>query len=334
MLQLFFILIVCIVGSSFFSGSETGFVSWNPLKVSHSAAQGNLSARLALYMMNHKDRFLTTILIGNNIFNVGATLAFVNLVLALDRVVPIDLTRLPSPESWILTPVMVVFGEMLPKTLFRIYSFRLTLKAIPILSVLYMLLLPFSMLLSYIAGLFKRLNLVEGQSYRIKVKEEMLLIAGEGARRGTLVGGADQVINNLLEFKERTVREIAISFDEWHKRNGCLKISQPISEIIPVLKNDEDVVLFDDDCSFAAGYARLIDIASGDKNSVIASITRALPRFEASTTLLDCFRVIGPGFPRYSLCVSESGEAYGVIDKTELIRIVFSQREVVSGGAG
>ena len=82
------VLLFCFAGQFLFAGSETGFVSWNTLKVSHRAGEGGLLARWAVFLMNRRDALLAAVLIGNNIFIVGSTLAFLDIFERLSHIVP------------------------------------------------------------------------------------------------------------------------------------------------------------------------------------------------------------------------------------------------------
>ncbi|MBD3392529.1 MAG: DUF21 domain-containing protein, partial [Chitinivibrionales bacterium] len=53
---------VCVAGAFFFAGTETGFISWNPLKVTYRARQGSVAARWALYLMQHRGRVVSAVL--------------------------------------------------------------------------------------------------------------------------------------------------------------------------------------------------------------------------------------------------------------------------------
>ncbi len=319
------VLVFFISGSFFFSGSETGFISWNSLKVAHLAGQGNVAARLALYMMSHRERFLTTILIGNNICSVGATISFVNFFVHLDRLVPLGLARIPSPESWFLTPVMVLFGEMLPKTLYRTYPFRLTIKSIPLLSLFYIVVLPFSALFSSLVGLVKKINLSGEGSYSFKVREEMVLIAGEGARRGTLIGSADALIKNILKLRELTVVDVAVGFQEWRKDKCCLEESQTVAEAISALGHDEEIVVFNNESGTPEGYTSLLEIATAHTDALVVSVTKKMPQCDASLTLLQFVNIIDQDFPRFSVCIGTDGQQKGIVDKMDIIKFVFGK---------
>jgi CBS domain containing-hemolysin-like protein len=235
---------LCLIGSFFFSGAETGFVSWNPFKVSHRAGLGDPLARTALYLLNNQDRVISATLIGNNITLIGATLTFCELLEIVASAFSFDLTIIPSPESWILTPVMVLFCEMLPKSLFRTYSFRLTMRSIPFLLITYIFTYPFTWIISLLTGLFfNNRRSVSPDAFTAKVREEMVLIAGEGSRRGTLFESADKYIHSVLNLKELSVADLMIRLDEISSRCSTIRQDSIVKDLKGAgLKNDEIII--------------------------------------------------------------------------------------------
>jgi len=113
MIVLLVSIIICIVLVGFYSGAETAFISVNRMKLRHQAESGHKAAIKALSLLEDMDRLLATTLIGTNIFVVTASGLFVLLVSNL----------IEHPKEWvitaILTPIILIFGEIFPKTFFR-----------------------------------------------------------------------------------------------------------------------------------------------------------------------------------------------------------------------
>ncbi|MEZ4236150.1 MAG: hemolysin family protein [Myxococcota bacterium] len=118
----------CVLLQGFFSGSEMALVSCNRAKLEARAAAGSAGAALALNMLEQEDRLLGTCLIGTNVCLVAGTTT-AGLVLASQG----------HPEEWLLTllylPVGLLFGEALPKLLYRHYADALAPRLAPPLRV-------------------------------------------------------------------------------------------------------------------------------------------------------------------------------------------------------
>jgi len=329
MLTLLILLFLCILGSGFFSGAETGFVSWNPLKVSHAAAQGDFAARLGVRLINRRGRLLATLLICNNVCNVGAALIFARLFERVDAAVSIDLSRIPSPESWFLTPVVLFFGEVIPKFLYRKNAFFMTLRSVPVMAFFFYLASPVFWVLG---ALFKIFGGMARSSRDADVREEIVLVAVEGVRRGNIFECADRVMKNTLEMKGGRVGELAVSLGDWKMRRAVYRRSQLLSEFsADEGRGADEVVVFEDDLSEPAGYVSLLDAAAarrggrggGDGLVTFGALMKPMPRLRATMETLSCLRRMTKDSPRYHLVFSEN-RATAILDKRTLFGAAFT----------
>lgn len=320
--QPFLLLLVCFLGSFFFSGTESGFVSWNPIKVKHKAASGDLFARWALYLMNRKDRLLSTVLIGNNICNIGASLSFLMVYSIIDQHVFLDLSRIPSAESWFLTPVMVLFAEMLPKSLFRTYPFRLTLKAIPILLICYFLTLPFTWLFTKFMNLFRKEPPGFEESFKAKVREEMVLVALEGSKRGTLIESADVLLNNVLKLKDRTIKDIMISISEYKKTHDIFAGNKTLAQLKKKIPDSNEILVFDEQGYNPIGVVAISNIAVEDYHKNLSELIKPIRSVEIQQSLLAAFQFFKTDASEFYL-VRDKNSIKGIIQRMSLYREIF-----------
>jgi CBS domain containing-hemolysin-like protein len=312
---------LCLFGTFFFAGAETGFVSWNPLKVSHRAGQGDPVARLALYMMNHQDRVISATLIASNISIIGATLTFLKIVDFAAESFAVDMTKIPSLESWVLTPVMVLFCEMLPKSLFRTYSFRLTMRSIPFLFVTYILTFPFTWVITVP---FKRNRKSDmSDSFNAKVREEMVLIAGEGSRRGTLFESADKYIHQVLNLKDLSVADLMIGVDEMRSSFQMFSTSCLAGELKTRGLQDDEVIVTDETTGIPSGTVDLVDVVSGSDSIPLIHYIKPFLKISASTNLLAVLQGGVKSVSNYMLIIDDNGEMIGLVEKITLFRAVF-----------
>ncbi|MBN1601879.1 MAG: DUF21 domain-containing protein [Chitinispirillaceae bacterium] len=320
--------ILCLIGSFFFSGAETGFVSWNPFKVSHRAGQGDPLARIALYLLNNQDRVISATLIGNNITLIGATLTFCELLEIFASAISFDLKLIPSPESWLLTPVMVLFCEMLPKSLFRTYSFRLTMRSIPFLLITYIFTYPFTWVITLITGLFyNNRRAVSTDAFTAKVREEMVLIAGEGSRRGTLFESADKYIRSVLNLKELSVADLMIGLDDISTRCTTLRHNSIVKDLnAGSLKNDEVIIV--DASGVPVGTVELTEVMNTSDTTPVFRFMKPLLKISSSANVLGVLQGGAQSVSNYISIINDEGLVAGIIEKTALFRSVFGGLEV------
>jgi len=125
------VLLVCLALflQAFFAGYETGLVSLNVIRIEQRAMEGNRRARLLRRMLRRPDQVLTMCLVGTNLALVLGTLI---MVLSIGKLWTVA----------VYTPVILIFGELIPKSLFRQYATELTLALVYAARLFYLLFLP------------------------------------------------------------------------------------------------------------------------------------------------------------------------------------------------
>ena len=200
-LTLLVALIVLVAFSAFFSASETAFSSLNQIRLKSRAEDGDASAARVLAMAEQYDKLLSTILIGNNIVNIAA--ASIGTVL---------FTRLLDPErgatvsTIVLTIVVLIFGEVTPKSLAKEMPERIATAVSPILSLLMILLSPLTWLFTQWKKLLGHF-VHSGESDAI-TEGELITMVSEAENDGELTDRESQLIRSAIEFDDVEVEEI------------------------------------------------------------------------------------------------------------------------------
>lgn len=167
---LFSLLVVFIAFSAFFSGSETGIMTANRYRLKHQAQTGNRSAQRILELLAHPDRLIGVILIGNNIVNIGASsvATLIGLQLAGDPGVAI--------AAGILTFVILIFGEVGPKTFAAKHPEAVAHVAAPVLKILLKALSPLVWLVNITTNTLFRLNSLAKGEHKLNTDELRTLV--------------------------------------------------------------------------------------------------------------------------------------------------------------
>jgi CBS domain containing-hemolysin-like protein len=297
--------------------------------VAHAAAQGDFSARLGMRFLNNRGQLISALLIGNNVCNVLATLLFVELYERINGIIVFDLSRIPSPESWFLTPVMLIFSEIIPKSLYRTYPFRLTMKTVPLVAVLFFLLSPVFWVFGAVGKIFGYSRGAYERS--ANVREEIVLVAVEGAKRGTIFESADEIMKNTLDMKGKRIGSISVGINEWKKNRAVYRSSQMLTEFSKGAgagAQADEAVVFDDALLTPIGYVPLLEAAAhrGDSGGLktFGSLMKPLPRVKSSMEILPCLRRIPPDSPRFFV-VLEGDKPVGMLDKMALFETAFAR---------
>lgn len=195
------IIAVCIVMSAYFSATETAFSSLNRIRMKNLAEKGNKRARLVTKLSEDYDSLLSTILIGNNIVNIAsaslATVLFVNML---------GDEAGPSVSTAVTTVIVLIFGEISPKSIAKESSEKFAMFSAPILNVLVKILTPFN----FLFGQWKKLlSLIFKSSDDVGITEEELLsIVDEAQQDGGIDEQESKLIHSALEFTEQEVIDI------------------------------------------------------------------------------------------------------------------------------
>lgn len=195
------ILAFLVIMSSFFSATETAFSTLNRIRIKTMAEKGHKGAKLVLFLTDRYDSMISTILVGNNIVNIGAaSLATVLFI----RLVGQDLG--PTISTIVTTLVILVFGEITPKTLAKEAPEKFALFAAPIIYGLMVVFFP----INWVFKQWKKLlNLIfKHKEERTITEEELLTIVDEAEEGGEINKTESSLIRSVIEFSELEVVDI------------------------------------------------------------------------------------------------------------------------------
>ena len=194
-------LIVLIAFSAFFSASETAFSSLNQIRLKSRAEEGDTSAARVLAMAEKYDKLLSSILIGNNIVNIAA--ASIGTVLFTKW---LGAERGATTSTIVLTVVVLIFGEVTPKTLAKEMPETIATAVSPVLSLLLTLFTPLTWLFSQ----WKKLlgHFVHSSESDTITEGELITMVSEAENDGELTDRESQLIRSAIEFDDVEVEEI------------------------------------------------------------------------------------------------------------------------------
>lgn len=195
------IIVICLILSAFFSSTETAFSSLNRIRVKSLAEKGDKRAALVLKLSDQYDKLLSTILIGNNIVNIAsASVATVLFIRWFDEETG------PTISTIVTTVIVLIFGEISPKTLAKESPELFARFSAPIIQVLIYILTPINFLF---VQWKKLLSLVFKTSEDTSISEEELLtMVDEAESEGGIDEEEGDLIRSAIEFSDVEVVEI------------------------------------------------------------------------------------------------------------------------------
>ncbi|MDU1952808.1 HlyC/CorC family transporter [Atlantibacter hermannii] len=201
-------LIVMVVVSAYFSGSETGMMTLNRYRLRHLAKQGNRAARRVEKLLRKPDRLISLVLIGNNLVNILAS--------AIATIVGMRLygNAGVAIATGVLTFVVLVFAEVLPKTIAALYPEKVAFPSSVLLGPLQIVMLPLVWLLNSVTRILMRMVgiKVDNVVSAALSKDELRTIVNES--RSQISRRHQDMLLSVLDLEKISVNDIMVPRNE------------------------------------------------------------------------------------------------------------------------
>ncbi len=199
------ILVVFLILSAFFSSSETALTTVNKIRIRTMAEEGDRRAEILLKVTADSGKMLSAILIGNNLVNIGAS------SLATTLAIRIFGNAGAGIATGILTVLILIFGEISPKTLATLHAERLALRFAGIIHVLMTVLTPVIFIIQSLAMLFLRVLGVDTNRSQISMTlTELRTIVDVVHEGGGLEEEEKDMLHNVFDFRDALAKEVMI----------------------------------------------------------------------------------------------------------------------------
>lgn len=198
---LILVLIALIALSAYFSATETAFSSLNRIRLKSLANGGNRRAQLAFALSENYDELLSTILVGNNLVNIASTtIATLLFVQALGDGAG------PTVSTVVMTVVVLIFGEVGPKSMAKEHAETFAMFSAPFLRALIVVLKPVNFLFAQLKKGLRRL--VRSSPKQSVTDSELLTLVEEAEQEGGIDKSEGAMLRNVIEFDDIQAIEI------------------------------------------------------------------------------------------------------------------------------
>ena len=188
--------------SAFFSSSETAITSFNRMRLKNKAEDGDKKATKALEIASNFDKTLSSILIGNTVVNLATT--------SIVTVLFIDLFGQSGPilATIFISVIILIFGEILPKSYAKEQADKLILKISSVLSIFIKILYPITVIFLWLRKLINKFLNNNSDSEESITEDELKCMIDEIEHQGGLEKDESELVQMALDFDEITVEEI------------------------------------------------------------------------------------------------------------------------------
>lgn len=221
------VLIILLFLSSFFSASETALMSLSKIRIKHMVKENIKGADVVEKLVEKPNTLLGAILIGNNVVNIGAS------ALATYIAVRHFGSKGVGIATSIMTVVVLIFGEITPKSLAVENSEKVSLRVARIISIITMVLSPIlAVLMSVTGAIIKALGGKQKTKQPFITEEELKTMVHVSHEEGILEGDEKKMIYNVFDFGDSQVKEVMTPRTDM----TAIGINTPYNEIINIFR--------------------------------------------------------------------------------------------------
>lgn len=313
MIQDLILLLVLLLFSAFFSGTEMAFIVSNKLKIEVRARKRNIAAQSAFHFVKEPQSFFSTILIGNNIVNI-ALASISTLVLA-------------NEFGWsdykillFVTIITLIFAELIPKYIARETADSLILIVSIPLRIFSFILYPFIKLTTHLSKLLtaRKKDSAENLAHLFD-KEDMKILVDEVHKAGNVHNEEDSFISKVFDFSEQKVYEAMRPRTEI----TGISISDSVSNAVDLFIESgfSKVIIYEDDLDNIKGFILAKDLFSSPKEiKDIIRETQFYPETKKSLEILNEFLTNNDSI---AVVIDEFGGTAGIVTMEDIIEELF-----------
>jgi putative hemolysin len=198
------LLVFFIACSAFFSSAETSYVTVNRIQLQLLADDGNKNAVRALWILDHSAKMLSAVLIGNNIVNLSAS--------SLATALTINLfgNAYVGACTGIITLIVLIFGEITPKTIATVKAVDLTLSYSAVIKATMTVLTPIIFIIEGIRSVFLKLLHIDPNAKTSMTEDELKSLVDVGYEEGAIENDEFEMISNIFSLDESLAKDIMV----------------------------------------------------------------------------------------------------------------------------
>lgn len=239
------LLILLLLLSAFFSSAETSLTTVNKIRIKTLADEGNKRAQTLLKIIDQSGKMLSTILVGNNIVNISAS------SLATTLAIRFFGNNAVGIVTGVLTLLVLIFGEITPKTMATVHSEKIALAYSPVIWPMMRIMTPVIFVINQLSSLvLKLVRFDPSQADNTMTEQELRTLVDVGHEDGVIESEERQMIYNVFDFGDAQARDImvprvdmvSVSLEDSYENIRSVFRTEKFSRL-PVYENDRDNIV-------------------------------------------------------------------------------------------
>lgn len=313
------VLVILLILSAFFSSAETAMSAVNRVQMRALAEEGDKRAKSVLRIADDYQKMLSAILIGNNIVNLTAS--------ALATVIVTD----AFGSAWIglgtgiLTFLVLLFGEIIPKTAAQAHADRIARAYAPLIRLVMVVFTPFIVVINAISSLILRLFRIDPSGRASMTENELRTYVDVSLEDGVIESGEKEMIYNVFDFGDAMAKEIMIPRIDM----SCVDAGASLNEVMELFREDmyTRLPVYEDNPDNIIGVINIKDMVFIDDKKpfhVKEHMRDAYYTYELKKTSALMMEMRQQGF-NIALVLDEYGQTVGMITMEDLLEEIVGE---------
>lgn len=317
--DIIFILLLLAL-SAFFSSAETAFTTVNSIKIRALIDEGNKKAKIVAEIIENSGKMLSAILIGNNIVNISVSALVTTLTIRLwgDYATGI--------ATGVLTIMVLIFGEITPKTAASIHSEKVALFYAPIIRFLMIVLTPVIVIIDWMSGIVMKALHINVNNKKQKITEdELRTFVKVSHEDGVIEKDERQIITNVFDFGDSLAKDVMIPRIDM----TLASVDFSYNEIVELFRETKytRIPIYEDNADNVVGILNIKDLILNSSDTVfhISSVMREpFFTFEQKNTA-DLFKEMQYHSTSIAIVLDEYGSTAGMITTEDLLEEIVGE---------
>ena len=315
-------IIVCIICAAFFSGAETAFVSCNRIRIRHLAKGLDRNAQVAERLLAKPEKVLATTLIGTNIFIV--------LGVVLAATYAGDLLRNYEGlggvvATLVMTPVILIFSEAIPKAYFYWHADIITLRIGRIIRFFSLLFSPLVILSTFLTRSLTSLMGDESHKNPFVTRDELRVLMWESGRLGILEKHEQDMIHHIFKFRETAVKSVMVPL----VAVDAIEVSRKVASALKMIgeRGHSRLPIYEGRIDNIIAYVRVADLMGKDPNTSIKKVLKPVLVVPETKSIADLLLDLKARGEHLAVVVDEYGGVSGIATLEDIVEEIVGEIE-------
>lgn len=315
--------IICLFSSAIFSAAETALMSLSKIRIRQMVEDKEKGADRIDKLLSDPSKLLSAILIGNNVVNVGASALLTSLAIEYYGSNGVGIA------TFVMTLLILVFGEITPKSLAAQNSERISVKLSGFVNLITIILTPIIGVLTFITGFF--IKIMGGDIDKTQpfiTHEELKAVVNVSHKEGLLKGEEKTMIYNIFDFSDLQAKDVMVPRTDMI----ALDVESTYDEVLEVFKEEQysRIPVYEENIDNIVGILNAKDLLFSEKDDEAFHLEKYLREADFTyefKSIKKLFEEMRESKTHISIVLDEYGGTEGVVTIEDLIEEIVGEIE-------